>query len=281
MSRALHFFNTDFNPKEDAEKPKANDLGGRDWIKNSISIWSGLSKDDEERKIDHPAIFPWKLASKIIESFTDKTRKNILDPFAGSSSTLVACSKLNKNGIGFDIDKKYISQSKKRLKKHLKSSQSKIELVNDNALNIGKYLPKDSVDLCFTSPPYWNILSKKRSADGKTIKNYNHSKKNIGNTSSYEEYLSEMGNIFAQVYKVLRNNCYCIVNVMDLRQKSQFYPLHIDICSVLTNIGYTLDDIIIWDRRQDYNNLRPLGYPYVFRVNKVHEFLLIFKKCNK
>jgi hypothetical protein len=37
-------------------------------------------------------------------------------------------------------------------------------------------------------------------------------------------------------------------------------------------------DIIIWDRRQDYNNFRPLGYPAVFRVNKAHEFILIFQK---
>ena len=66
---------------------------------------------------------------------------------------------------------------------------------------------------------------------------------------------------------------------MDLRKKNFFYPLHIDISSIMNTIGFVLDDIIIWDRRQEYNNLRPLGYPYVFRVNKVHEFLLIFKKC--
>jgi hypothetical protein len=46
----------------------------------------------------------------------------------------------------------------------------------------------------------------------------------------------------------------------------------------LREVGFTLDDIIIWDRRREYNNLRPLGYPTVFRVNKVHEFILIFQK---
>ena len=51
-----------------------------------------------------------------------------------------------------------------------------------------------------------------------------------------------------------------------------------DITTKLREIGFTLDDIIIWDRRQEYNNLRPLGYPNVFRVNKVHEFILIFQK---
>jgi len=38
------------------------------------------------------------------------------------------------------------------------------------------------------------------------------------------------------------------------------------------------DDIIIWDRQQDYNNMKPLGYPYKYRINKVHEYILIFIK---
>ncbi len=35
---------------------------------------------------------------------------------------------------------------------------------------------------------------------------------------------------------------------------------------------------MIWDRRGEYNNLRPLGFPAVFRINKTHEFVLIFRK---
>jgi hypothetical protein len=35
---------------------------------------------------------------------------------------------------------------------------------------------------------------------------------------------------------------------------------------------------MIWDRQKEYNNMRPLGYPYSFIVNKVHEYILIFKK---
>ena len=43
------------------------------------------------------------------------------------------------------------------------------------------------------------------------------------------------------------------------------------------NPGRIFDDLIIWNRQADYSNLRPLGYPAVFRINKVHEFLLIFR----
>jgi len=46
----------------------------------------------------------------------------------------------------------------------------------------------------------------------------------------------------------------------------------------MQKIGYIYDDLIIWDRQADYNNMRPLGYPYKFRINKVHEYLMIFIK---
>ena len=84
--------------------------------------------------------------------------------------------------------------------------------------------------------------------------------------------------VFAGVYEVLRAGKYCVVNVMDLRKTNRFFPLHSDLAARMQQIGFLLDDIIVWDRRQEYNNLRPLGFPHVFRVNKIHEFLLIFQK---
>ena len=44
------------------------------------------------------------------------------------------------------------------------------------------------------------------------------------------------------------------------------------------DIGFLFDDLIIWDRKYEYNNLRPLGNPSVFRINRVHEYILIFQK---
>jgi len=65
---------------------------------------------------------------------------------------------------------------------------------------------------------------------------------------------------------------------MDLRKKDKFYPLHFDTSSIAKQEGFSLEDIIIWDRQQEYNNMRPLGYPFKFIVNKIHEYLLIFRK---
>lgn len=65
---------------------------------------------------------------------------------------------------------------------------------------------------------------------------------------------------------------------MDLRKKSDFFPLHADLARSMSEINFRLCDTIIWDRQKEYNNMPPLGYPYSFVVNKVHEYILIFKK---
>jgi hypothetical protein len=65
---------------------------------------------------------------------------------------------------------------------------------------------------------------------------------------------------------------------MDLRKKNRFYPFHSDLASRLQAVGYEFDDLIIWNRQSEYNNLRPLGYPAVFRINKVHEFVVLMRK---
>src|SRR5690606_9810640 len=69
---------------------KVNNLTGKEWLQNSFSIWRDLGKSEEERKLKHPAIFTVKLASKLIDTFCKPNGGVILDPFAGSGTTLIA-----------------------------------------------------------------------------------------------------------------------------------------------------------------------------------------------
>lgn len=93
-----------------------------------------------------------------------------------------------------------------------------------------------------------------------------------------EKFLKALQRVFESVYKVLKKGKYCIVIVMDIRKGPKFYPFHSDVANLMQEIGFIYDDLIIWDRRHEYNNMRPLGYPYVFRINRAHEFVLVFHK---
>jgi DNA modification methylase len=259
---------------------RANDLDGRTWTRYSISIWSDIRKTPEEIALGHPAIFPQQLVTRLIECFTRSDEKVILDPFMGSGSTIVAADRMGKTGIGFETSAEYYNLAARRLynRELFQTSELTSQLYLADARRMLEFLKPESVDLVITSPPYWDVLSQKRTADYKETRDYGNAPGDLSQIADYKEFLKELSKVFEKVYQVLKPSKYCIVIVMDLRKKDRFYPFHSDIADFMQEIGFIYDDIIIWDRRHEYNNMRPLGYPSVFRINKAHEYILIFKK---
>ncbi|MFH0831722.1 MAG: site-specific DNA-methyltransferase [archaeon] len=266
---------------------KMNNLSGKEWLQNSFTIWRDIRKTKEETQLKHPAMFPSELAEKLIKIYTKDDGEVILDPFLGVGSTLLASKKLNKKGIGVELSKEFAEIAKTRLSKtqltlDLKQAHEfKQEVINDDANNLLKYVKEESVDLCINSPPYWDILNQKRTVDNREIGNYSDSDKDLGNIENYEEFLKGLKEVYSEVYKVLKPNKRCCVVVMDIRKKDKFYPLHIDITKIMEEIGFELEEFVIWDRQHEYNNMKTLGYPWVFRFNKVHEFICIFWKRDR
>lgn len=262
---------------------KTNSLTGKEWLQNSFSIWRDLGKSDEEKKLGHPAIFTIKLVSKLIDTFCTPYNGKVMDCFAGSGTTLIAGLLKGKEVLGFDINPEFKKLFIKRAinSYNIPSYGLADKYIVDDSKNISKQVEAESIDLCITSPPYWDILNRPRTADYKTNKNYSSLKSDLGNIEDYSEFLQSLKDIFSEVYKVLKPKCYFIINVMDIRKKDRFYPLHIDTAKVAQEVNFYFEDIIIWDRQTEYSNMRPLGYPYKFIVNKVHEYLLIFRKLGK
>jgi len=278
-------------------KRRANSLDGKTWARNSISVWSDIRKSKEELKLKHPALFPAQLVERIIGCFLPPDGMTVLDPFCGLGSTVVAARTLGKIGIGLDISAEYVSAARARLGREPSAiegephppsplpvhgegepSHSGCRIVEAAAADLLEHVEEESVDLVVTSPPYWDVLTRRRSADGKAVRNYGESGDDLGRIADYDGFLLALRRVFAEVLLALKPGAYCIVVVMDIRKKNVFYPFHSDLAAAMQAAGYLWDDLIIWDRRQEYNNFRPLGYPAVFRVNKAHEFVLIFQK---
>ncbi len=255
----------------------AHDLDGKTWTRYSISVWDDIQKTAEERHLKHPALFPQHLVRRLIRLFSNKGDL-VLDPFMGSGSTLLEAGNLGRRGLGLDITQEYIDLFNARTGNKRCEERPVLIAHCDDARNLPVYASPLSVDLCLTSPPYWNILQEKRTADKKKTRNYGNLQCDLGNIESYNDFLDGLEDIFCKVYHSLKQGKYCLVVVMDIRKKNHFFPLHMDLTQRMQLIGFTLDDMIIWDRRKEYNHLRPLGFPYVFRINKVHEYILIFQK---
>ena len=275
---------TDLLRKLPSFDKRANELNGKDWLCNSISVWDDIRKSAEERKLKHPAMFPVELAKRLIECFTNDRQDTILDPFAGVGSTLMAAKELNKDSIGIELSPEFRDIAMSRIN----NAQNQLTLFNEIESNVDihvvdsrtlcQYVDENSIDMVVTSPPYWDILIEKRPLYPKENANYGDTENDLGKLRDYDEFLSELKAVFAQVYRVMKPNTYCCIVVMDIRKGNRLYPLHMDISMFMEDIGYQLDDLIIWNRAQDYNHLYTLGYPSKFRINRIHEFILIFHK---
>lgn len=268
------------NTPDKKRKRRANELDGKTWTRYSISVWSDIVRSAEESNLGHPALFPLALANRLIEIFTNQDDRVVLDPFAGVGTTIIAAQRQGKHGIGIELSSAYAEIARTRCAQPDMFGYGGGQAIihTGSALNVLDYVAPQSIDLVVTSPPYWDILNQKRTADYKDTRHYGNSEGDLSTISDYHEFLAQLGRVFEQVHTAMRDGTYCCVVVMDLRKKDRFYPYHSDLATALQAIGFLYDDLIIWDRRQEYNNMRPLGYPSVFRVNKAHEFILIFKK---
>jgi site-specific DNA-methyltransferase (adenine-specific) len=71
-------------------------------------LWKGVLQGSEKGKPKyHVSQKPVAVMTQLLEWFT-KPGDVILDPFAGSGSTLVACLKTGRSGIGIEVDERYI-----------------------------------------------------------------------------------------------------------------------------------------------------------------------------
>ncbi|RKY24103.1 MAG: site-specific DNA-methyltransferase [Planctomycetota bacterium] len=86
----------------------------------------------------HPAPFPLELAHRLVRMFSF-VGDTVLDPFAGTGTTMLAAMKCGRNSIGLDIEPKYAKQAMQRLQKecgNLFESHS-LEFVTASDGNIG------------------------------------------------------------------------------------------------------------------------------------------------
>ena len=83
--------------------------------KKMIFNWFEWKKDNKNiyPKI-HPTQKPVSLLKRLIEIFTDEGDV-VIDPVAGSATTLRACAELNRDCYGFEIKKDFYNQAKEKM----------------------------------------------------------------------------------------------------------------------------------------------------------------------
>lgn len=76
--------------------------------------WIQWERDGKEYPKIHPTQKPIGVLKKLIEVFTDEG-DIVIDPVAGSASTLQAAYELNRNAYGFEVNTKFYKEAKEKM----------------------------------------------------------------------------------------------------------------------------------------------------------------------
>ena len=89
------------------------DLSKQEFIDWSLSLWN-ITPEVRMKKMGHPAMFPEEIPKRLIKMFS-YPNDIVLDPFSGLSTTCKVAKDLNRQYIGFEIDKDYYNKSLDRI----------------------------------------------------------------------------------------------------------------------------------------------------------------------
>ncbi|MEM2368327.1 MAG: DNA methyltransferase [Candidatus Bathyarchaeia archaeon] len=261
-----------------------NDLTPKEWIKFQKSWFVHNPPPRDPKKILHPAAFPETLAAEFIKFFT-KRGQWVLDPMVGTGSTLLACLMTERNGIGIELIPKWAEIAKARLAEArqqlslLGEPTQQIVIVAD-ARDIDK-IDMPPIDYVLTSPPYWDMLrrkgfetQRKRRENGLDIY-YSDDPADLGNISDYEQFLTELVNIYKKVGEKMRSGAYMTIIVKNVKKGTKVYPLAWELALRLREF-FELRDEKIWC--QDNQKLAPYGLGRTWVSNTMHHYCLIFRK---
>lgn len=265
-------------------KNKLNDLTNKEWLKFQKSWFIHNPPPRKKGVLAHPAKFPETMAQEFIEFFT-KEGETVLDPMAGTGSTLVAALRAGRNSYGVELNPKYAKIARQIIEEERKVLGEKVEgltskIVNGDAAKITDYqLP--IIDYVVTSPPYWDMLrargaetQKKRRSSAELDVHYSDDPNDLGNIEDYEKFLEGLVDIYERLKPLLREKAYLTIIVKNVKKGGKIYPLAWDIGRELGKV-YTLKDEKIWV--QDNQRLSPFGLGSAWVSNTFHHYCLQFR----
>lgn len=153
------------------------------------------------------------------------------------------------------------------------------QLVRGNCKDVLARLPKNSVQLSITSPPYRNAINYEMHASG----NGGYYRGNAGVETA--GYLDGMVEIFGdRVYRVTKEGGYCCIVIANEVVSGTILPLpHMLLSRLVQPAGkWQMHEEIIWHKvtggTNRYGSFVINPYPKYYRANIMHEFILILRK---
>ena len=128
------------------------------------------------------------------------------DCFAGDSVFGYVSSYLGQKFIGIELREEQAKLNNERIGDYLES-----KYFCDDGRNVLNYIKKESQDLLFSCPPYFDLEV------------YSNLENDASNQDTYEDFLLILEEAFTKSIQCLKNNRFAVIVVGDIRDKKGFY----------------------------------------------------------
>lgn len=134
-----------------------------------------------------------------------------------------------------------------------------LKVHHKDARELAEIIPPETIDLTVTSPPYFDL------------KDYG-SKKQIGFGQDYKTYLDDLKKVFEKVQIVTKQHGSLWIIIDSFKRDQELLPLPFDLAAVLKDVGWSLQDVIIWKKK------RTLPWLKHGATRNIFEYILVFSK---
>ena len=257
---------------------KINDLDLKEWKSidvNTDSLWIIDKRDNSGvHNANYHGNFVPQIPRELMQRFTKKG-DFVLDTFLGGGTTLIETQRLERNGIGIELQGEVAKQTKKLIKQEAKENLVSDIYVGDSSnFEYEKLLEKyniNNVQFIIYHPPYWDIIK------------FSKEEKDLSNCPTLENFLDKLEKTIVDSTKILQKGRYCAIVIGDKYEKGQVVPLGFYCMQLFQKHKMKLKAILVknfnetkgkqnqqalWKYRALANNL------YLFK----HEYIFVFRK---
>jgi len=174
------------------------------------TIWDFQYRDDYAGDKDFHGNCSPQVVEQCIWRFTNE-RDLVLDPMAGSGTTMDVCKRYNRKCVGYDV----------------KPPSNRTDIIRNDSRKIP--LDNESIDMIFIHPPYWNLTYFTKAEEGLP---------DLSRAKTPEEFLHMLKQVFQECYRTLKRGKFMCVLLGDLIRDGRFIPLCREATSVAEEIGF-------------------------------------------